>query len=687
MRLADRGVNLAEAQRHDPRFRARHLARLVEAFRGFDFRHRLSALAHRHHGVDFGVVRARARRDFLNGDLVGADVVIGCGRHGDDGLDAPARGRETQQRQSHAGMGDRRAIRRKRQAEEPREGPFRARRKFAQGADDEIDRDPRRNDREKRRAVPGAVEGRREEADCEGRAKPGKRRAKVAALPGEHLADRHQKRKRQSDRDQHRVEERRADGDLLARDRLQRERIKRADDDRRAAGGQQQIIHNERAFARDRREQAADGERSGAQRKERQRAADEEDEDRKNKDAAIGIAGESVDGSEHARAHEEGAEKREREGENGEKDRPDFQRLALFHHRRAVKKRRAGDPRHERGVLDRVPEPESAPAERVIGPVGAHGDAERQRDPGEERPGPRGARPGGVDAPADERGGREGEDDREADIADIEQRRMNREARVLQDRVEIAPFPWRLRDARKGIGGDKDEEEKRRAEQALHSERVGAQPVRDRRGKKRDQRAAEREHEHPKEHRAFVIPPDARDFVDEGFERMRVLDHIDEREIRDDMRISERAVGKRDEEELRDGGGTRDAHQGGVVHARAGERDHELHQRQRERENERVMSGFDDHGLPSARRSRGRNSLPSTGRVEWRSHSGWGDVDGGRAPHPVAFSDRPPRRGEVCVRRARLTSSLPARRPAPSVCRRRPWAYSARHAWRARCPP
>ena len=99
---------------------------------------------------------------------------------------------------------------------------------------------------------------------------------------------------------------------------------------------------------------------------------------------------------------------------------------------RAMQQRGAGEPGHQRGVLDRIPEPEAAPAERVIGPVGAHRDAKRQEDPGDQRPGPHEARPGGVDASADQRRRREGEDDREADIAEVEQRRMDREAGVLQ---------------------------------------------------------------------------------------------------------------------------------------------------------------------------------------------------------------------------------------------------------------
>ena len=64
----------------------------------------------------------------------------------------------------------------------------------------------------------------------------------------------------------------------------------------------------------------------------------------------------------------------------------------------------ARQPRHQRGVLDRVPEPEAAPAELVIGPVGAHRDAEGEEHPGGQRPRPHPARPGGVDPALDQRG-------------------------------------------------------------------------------------------------------------------------------------------------------------------------------------------------------------------------------------------------------------------------------------------
>ena len=61
-----------------------------------------------------------------------------------------------------------------------------------------------------------------------------------------------------------------------------------------------------------------------------------------------------------------------------------------------------------------------------------------QEHPGGQRPGPHPARPGGVDAALDQRRDGEGEGDREADIAEVEERRMDGEADVLQDRIEVA---------------------------------------------------------------------------------------------------------------------------------------------------------------------------------------------------------------------------------------------------------
>jgi hypothetical protein len=136
-------------------------------------------------------------------------------------------------------------------------------------------------------------------------------------------------------------------------------------------------------------------------------------------------------------------DQREAEGEDRQQDRPAFQRLALLHHDGGMQERRRDQPGHEGGVFDRVPEPEPAPAELVIGPPGAEPDADRQEHPGRQRPGPHPAAPGGVHPPLDQGGDGEGEGHREADVAEVEERRMEGEARVLQERVQVLPVEGR----------------------------------------------------------------------------------------------------------------------------------------------------------------------------------------------------------------------------------------------------
>ena len=170
-----------------------------------------------------------------------------------------------------------------------------------------------------------------------------------------------------------RIEERRPDRNLRAGQRFERERIERADENGGAGGGQKQIVEHQRAFARDRREQTAllqqrraPGDRAPAP------PPMNSDEDGQDEDAAPRIDREGVHRGEHARAHQERADQRQREGEDRQQDGPDLERAALLHHHGGMQQRRADQPGHQRSVLDRVPEPPAAPAELVIGPIRAH---------------------------------------------------------------------------------------------------------------------------------------------------------------------------------------------------------------------------------------------------------------------------------------------------------------------------
>jgi len=77
---------------------------------------------------------------------------------------------------------------------------------------------------------------------------------------------------------------------------------------------------------------------------------------------------------------------------------------------------------------------------------------------------------------------------------------------------------------------------------------------------------------------------------------MGVLDDVDEREIRNDMRIGQRPIGERDKNKLRHSRRPRDPHQRAIAEPRAGEGDDGLRQRQDEGENQSEVAGFDDHG-------------------------------------------------------------------------------------------
>ena len=127
---------------------------------------------------------------------------------------------------------------------------------------------------------------------------------------------------------------------------------------------------------------------------------------------------------------------REQERRDDQRHVPPLQHAALFldHHR--VQERRHGEPGQEARVLDRVPGPVPAPAELDVGPPHAQRDADREEQPREQGPLPDGVDPAGVEPPGEQRRDREGERDRDADVAEVEHRRMHHHAGVLQLRIE-----------------------------------------------------------------------------------------------------------------------------------------------------------------------------------------------------------------------------------------------------------
>src|SRR3546814_7245094 len=91
-------------------------------------------------------------------------------------------------------------------------------------------------------------------------------------------------------------------------------------------------------------------------------------------------------------------------------------------------------------------------------------------DLGEQRPGPHPARPGGVDLAFDERGDGEGERHGEADIAGIKHRRVEGEAGILQQRVEVFAVERCRELAQEGVGGQQREGDEADTDPRLRSE-------------------------------------------------------------------------------------------------------------------------------------------------------------------------------------------------------------------------
>src|SRR5262245_9534194 len=117
----------------------------------------------------------------------------------------------------------------------------------------------------------------------------------------------------------------------------------------------------------------------------------------------------------------------------------------------------AGEPRHQRSVLNRIPEPETSPTEFVIGPVRTHRNADGKKHPGGESPWSHPPCPGGVYPSFDQGSYCKRERNRKANITEVEQGGMNGETDVLQDRIKVTAFEWRLCKTQERIRSEKNE--------------------------------------------------------------------------------------------------------------------------------------------------------------------------------------------------------------------------------------
>ncbi len=179
-----------------------------------------------------------------------------------------------------------------------------------------------------------------------------------------------------------------------------------------------------------------------------------------------------------------------------------------------MKKRGGGEPRHQRGILDRVPEPPAAPAQLIIGPIASGGDAKGQHDPRRQHPGPHRAGDGRSNLAPDQAADGDAEGDRQADITDVERGRVEGETGILKQRVKAAPVDRSRVQSLERIGCHQQEREKPQRERGLRPQARPQcrllQPARE----QCQHRPGDGENHHPQQHRPFVIAPCAGEFVE-----------------------------------------------------------------------------------------------------------------------------------------------------------------------------
>mmetsp|Transcript_68794 Transcript_68794/g.161818 ORF Transcript_68794/g.161818 Transcript_68794/m.161818 type:complete len:499 (+) Transcript_68794:746-2242(+) len=426
-------------------------------------------------------------------------------------------------------------------------------------------------------------------------AQPGPTRAR----PGHQRAEHHQRHQRQHQRRKDGVEIRRADRQPEAAQHLRRQRVERAQQHGGGGGSQQQVVQQQQRLARTQREALGRRRPVGAPGIQRQRTAHRHCQQRQDEQAARRVARERMDRADHTRAHEEGAEQRQREAQQRQQQAPAQKARALLGHRQRVDQRRAQQPGHEGGVLDRIPEPEPAPAQLVIGPEAAQADAGRQRAPGGQHPGSRPARPARRQLVLQQRGHRKRKAHRKAHIAEVEQRRVGGHAGVLQQRVQVAPLGGRRQQPAEGVGRERDEGQeacRHKAQHALHPRRKRG---RQRGAARGHQRTPGRQHPRPQQQRALMPAPGGGDAITQRQLLAGIGRDIGQRGVHlhkaGHQRGQRRAEQHKADRSQRPG----QRHPAPLAALGAPQRQHRLCHGRRERQQQRELTELADHGWPA----------------------------------------------------------------------------------------
>ena len=457
-------------------------------------------------------------------------------------------------------------------------------------------RDPDRT-RDAGRGFPRAVgclevsDGARHQRQHRPRQQHAQRARDVVALPADQRPQRQQQHDRRHQNDEQQREIRRAHRNLAQFQRIGEQRIQRADQHHRAGGGEEHIVEQQQGFPRCAGKRLAAVGIRCAQRVQQQRTADHQTQENQDEQAASRIRGEGVHAGQHARAHQEGAEQRQRKCRDGQQQGPAAETAALFGDRLRMQQGCTGQPGHEAGVFDRIPEPPAAPAQFVIGPPAAQCDADGQARPGDVGPRPRPAqparnlfRPRGV--AVEQRRDRERERDRETHVAHVEHRRMHDQAEVLQQRIEVAAFGRGRENPLERVAGENQEGQKADADDAHHAQHAGDHRLRQRFRECGHRRSPQRKDQRPQQQRALVRAPHRRVAIHHGQQRIGIGGDIAQREVLRHERPGEDRERHADQHQLRPRRRPGDVHPRRQSALRAEQRQRRLQQGNQQREHQ-----------------------------------------------------------------------------------------------------
>ncbi len=210
-------------------------------------------------------------------------------------------------------------------------------------------------------------------------------------------------------------------------------------------------------------------------------------------------------------------------------------------------------------------------------------------------PGP--ARPLLVEPPFEQGCDRERERHREADVADVEHRRVEGERRVLQQRVQVASVNRGRYEPLERARGEQDEQQEADANDAEHADYAGRVARGQAAAESADQHGPARQREGPEQQRTLVRAPYRGEAIERGQLGVRVVGDVLDREVVLVERPAQRREGQRHEHPLSGDGRPRSLHPAPVAHVGAGKTEPRLGDCQQQRHDEREKPQFYDHSI------------------------------------------------------------------------------------------